>query len=66
MREHARVCWVEHEEPWVLEHEIICAVRLPLNLDQNRERPFHVRLTEVRAAAKARARGLPVWAPGDA
>lgn len=60
MAEHARVCWVEHPEPWNPEAELIARLDLPLNLDQNRGNGFHARLTELRAEARRRARALPV------
>ncbi|MFE6955467.1 GIY-YIG nuclease family protein [Streptomyces sp. NPDC057696] len=30
------MCWIEREEPWTLEAELISQLDLPLNLDQNR------------------------------
>ncbi|MEU8954518.1 GIY-YIG nuclease family protein [Streptomyces sp. NPDC048518] len=60
MADNARVCWIEREEPWALESELITTVDLPLNLDQNRHNAFHGRLKEMRAQARARARELPV------
>lgn len=60
MAENARVCWVNHAEPWVLEAELISLLDLPLNLEQNRHNPFHARLTKLRADACRNARELPV------
>ena len=60
MAEHARVCWLEHPEPWTVESDLIARLDLPLNLDQNRHNVFHSRLTEIRAQARRRARELPV------
>ncbi|MGP4115364.1 GIY-YIG nuclease family protein [Streptomyces sp. 4N509B] len=60
MAEHARVCWVEHPEPWTLESDLIAELDLPLNLDQNRHNAFHARLRAMRAAARQRARELPI------
>jgi hypothetical protein len=60
MAAHARVCWVEHTAPWVLEHELIKGVGLPLNLDQNKHHAFHEMLSGTRARAKADARAMPV------
>ncbi|MGW3663803.1 GIY-YIG nuclease family protein [Streptomyces sp. NPDC005141] len=62
MAENARVCWIEHDEPWTLESELISQLDLPLNLDQNRHNPFHSRLKELRSQARQRARELPVSA----
>ncbi|WP_344429407.1 GIY-YIG nuclease family protein [Streptomyces lavendulocolor] len=60
MAEHARVCWVEHPEPWTAESELIARLDVPLNLDQNQHNAFHPRLKELRAQARQRARELPV------
>jgi hypothetical protein len=60
MDQNAFVCWMECERPWVLEREIIGTVNLPLNLDQNSRHPYCSTLRACRAAAKARARSLPV------
>jgi hypothetical protein len=48
------------DEPWRIEEHMIRSVSLPLNLDQNRHHNFHSYLSEIRRAAKARARSLPV------
>ncbi|MFI0784920.1 GIY-YIG nuclease family protein [Streptomyces lydicus] len=60
MADNARVCWLEHGEPWTLESQLISRLDLPLNLDQNRHNAFHSRLKELRAQARRRARELPV------
>lgn len=60
MGRHARVCWVETPEPWLLEHELLQHHVLPLNLDQNNHSPFRRTLSAVRAAQRARARSLPL------
>ncbi|MGI5370437.1 GIY-YIG nuclease family protein [Streptomyces iakyrus] len=60
MAENARVCWIERNEPWNLESELISQFDLPLNLDQNRHNAFHSRLKELRAQARKRARDLPI------
>lgn len=62
MAENARVCWIEHNEPWALESELISQLDLPLNLDQNRHNPFHSRLKNLRSQARERARELAVSA----
>jgi hypothetical protein len=43
------------------EKQLIGSVSLPLNLDQNRNHVFHADLSELRRAAKERARELPIW-----
>jgi hypothetical protein len=60
MAENALVAWVVCPEPWALEEHLIRMVGLPLNLDQNRDHPFHGKLSSLRSACKARARALPV------
>jgi len=61
MEQQAAVCWIETNEPWLIEKTLISSGRLPLNLDQNRQHPFHPVLSELRQAAKRRANELPVW-----
>ncbi|MFD7407947.1 GIY-YIG nuclease family protein [Streptomyces sp. NPDC059866] len=62
MAGNAQVCWLEHEEPWTMESELISQLDLPLNLDQNRRNGFHDRLKELRAKARERPRALPISA----
>jgi hypothetical protein len=62
MADNAYVAWVETPQPWAAERELIAAVDLPLNLDQNRRNAFHADLTWRRARARAAARLLPVVA----
>ena len=60
MADNARVCWVEQDEPWTSESQLISQLDLPLNLDQNRHNAFHSRLKELRSQARQRARELPI------
>ncbi|GAB3111787.1 hypothetical protein GCM10027160_13120 [Streptomyces calidiresistens] len=60
MAENARVCWVECDEPWSVESQLISRLDVPLNLDRNRHNAFHDRLKGLRAEARARARALPI------
>ncbi|WP_331459525.1 GIY-YIG nuclease family protein [Nonomuraea sp. SBT364] len=60
MADHARVCWIQQDEPWTGESELIAKLDLPLNLDQNRHHAFHPYLSGLRASARARARNLPI------
>lgn len=60
MDENAYVCWPLCKKPWVLERKIIRSVNLPLNLAQNLQHPFSSKLHACRAAARERARGLPI------
>lgn len=59
MAEHARVVWHPCDAAWEIERALFRALTLPLNLDANAHSPFHIELTALRAAAKARARALP-------
>jgi hypothetical protein len=61
MAENARVCRIEHAEPWALESELI-SLDLPLNLVQNCHNAFHDRLKKLRAQARQQARALPIRA----
>ena len=47
MAENAFVAWTVHPTPWQLEHELIAALTLPLNLDKNKRCAFHPKLTEL-------------------
>ena len=60
LSENAKVCWVEHSEPWELERELLTALSLPLNLQDNREHPFCGKLSEIRRLAKEAARSMPM------
>ena len=50
--EHARIAWVEAEQPWVHEAEVIRALALPLNLEHNAEHAFSGPLTAMRRAVR--------------
>jgi hypothetical protein len=60
MEENAFVVWVVDPEPWLLEEKIIGELSLPLNLDMNNEHLFHKSLSQIRKAAKEKARSLPI------
>jgi hypothetical protein len=60
MATNALVAWVADPSPWTVETNLIASTSLPLNLDQNHNHVHHGRLSEVRRAAKARARQLPI------
>lgn len=59
MAENAYVTWIVRARPWELEHTLIGALDLPLNLQGNKHNRFHPVLTEVRARCVAQARELP-------
>ncbi|WP_232077154.1 GIY-YIG nuclease family protein [Mycolicibacterium aichiense] len=60
MAANAFVSWYPTPQPWLLEDHLLETQDLPLNLDKNNRNPFHSQLSDARAAAKARARSLPV------
>jgi hypothetical protein len=59
MSGNAFVSWVIRERPWELEHDLITAVDLPLNLDGNLAHRFHPELTQARARCVAQAKCPP-------
>lgn len=65
MTENAYVCWVEHPEPWLLEHELLLGHSLPLNIQDNRHHPFCTPLSELRQGAKRQAREMAVASEGN-
>lgn len=44
MADNAFVTWVETDSPWLVEGQLIDLLRVPLNLDQNWQHPFHEQL----------------------
>ena len=60
IRENAFVIWIEHIEPWLLEHELLHAVSIPLNLKGNGHHGFAAKLSGLRRRANAHARALAV------
>jgi hypothetical protein len=60
MAENALVSWVEREEPWVLEEELITSLDVPLNLQGKAHNRFYPTLKRLRAEAEQVARNLPV------
>jgi hypothetical protein len=57
---NAAVAWIVYPRPWELESDLIRAVTLPLNLDQNEGSAFHAHLTELRRSARQKARGMAI------
>ncbi|WP_437425846.1 GIY-YIG nuclease family protein [Williamsia muralis] len=60
IKENALVSWVEHDQPWELERELIESLDVPLNLQGNVRNAYHPKLTEIRLQAALRARELPM------
>jgi hypothetical protein len=65
MSDHANVCWIEHQEPWLLEQEMLNTISLPLNIQGNRDHPFSSALSAFRSKAKHLARQMPVANEGN-
>ena len=63
--ENALVCWTEHPEPWLLEHELLATYSLPLNIQDNRSHPFCASLSEARRTAKDLARDMAIANEGN-
>jgi hypothetical protein len=60
MNANAFVAWHCCPEPWSIEEQLIRAVCLPLNLDQNNSGAFHAELTSIRRGARTLAKNMPV------
>ena len=60
MDDHALVCWVPTESPWILESLAISELSLPLNLRGNERHAFHPKLSSLRRNQRRRADQLPI------
>jgi hypothetical protein len=60
MGQDALVSWTLHTHPWELEHELIAALTLPLNLQRNSRCGFYQTLHAMRSSARTRARASEV------
>jgi len=65
MDENAWVCWVEHQEPWLLEHELLARHSFPLNIQGNSHHPFCSTLSALRQTSIQRAREQPIASEGN-
>jgi hypothetical protein len=65
MNDNALVCWTEHDEPWLLEHELLQQHSLPLNIQDNRHHPFCSSVSGLRQEAKRQARDMPIASEGN-
>lgn len=61
MADNARVAWAVCDRPWEVEHELVRALSLPLNLANNTEHPFYLALSAVRKVMKDGAASNPIW-----
>lgn len=62
---NALVCWIEHDEPWTLEHELIQNHSLPLNIQDNSHHRFSASLSALRRQAKRAAKETPIANEGN-
>jgi hypothetical protein len=60
LADNARVSWVELDEPWLIEPDVIRSLSLPLNIRGNEGHAFYETLRAIRRAARARARQEPI------
>ncbi|MEB7711653.1 hypothetical protein NGC32_02825 [Kluyvera cryocrescens] len=59
MEQNAKVHWVAHDEPWVLEESLIGSIALPLNIQGNTH-AFKPLLSAMRSKAMAEAKRLEI------
>ena len=59
MEENAKVYWVAHEEPWLLEEILIGSISLPLNIQGNNH-PFKPTLSAMRSKAMKEAKIMEI------
>lgn len=55
-RQHLKLTWVEHNQPWLIEDEIIASLGPPLNLAGNASHPFYSTMRDARARFREAAR----------
>jgi hypothetical protein len=60
MERNARVAWKAVERPWVIEKALLEQLSCPLNIRDNKRRPFQSQLRALRRAAKGQARQMPI------
>jgi hypothetical protein len=58
LERNARVLWIPHPQPWLLEDRLIAECVHPLNLKGNARHPFYRILRTIRSDAKAAARRI--------
>ncbi|NTU73801.1 hypothetical protein HGB07_06595 [Candidatus Roizmanbacteria bacterium] len=61
MRDNAFVSWIENDEPWILEEELLHTFALPLNIQGNRHHSFAAELNKIRKRAIANAKEAPIF-----
>lgn len=56
---HLRLTWAEHDQPWLIEDDVISRLKPPLNLDGNASHPFYPQLVQARARFRDAAKERP-------
>lgn len=59
MEQNAKVHWIEHDEPWVVEESLIGSIALPLNIQGN-SHTFKPLLSALRSKAMAEAKLMEI------
>lgn len=59
MGENAKVYWIPHSEPWILEEQLISSIPLPLNIKGNKH-AFGPLLSAIRSKAMADAKAMDI------
>ena len=60
MEKNAFVAWMEHPEPWTIEHTLLLELSCPLNIADNAHHLFCSTLKKMRTEALCRAREMPI------
>lgn len=54
-KKNLRLTWVEHDEPWTIEDDVVAELKPPLNLAGNSSHPFHSTLKAARSSFREAA-----------
>ncbi|MBT6200702.1 MAG: hypothetical protein HOI21_09300 [Bacteroidetes Order II. Incertae sedis bacterium] len=57
--------WATTDWPWEIERELLSALSLPLNIQDNQHHPFATKLSDMRKAAKQQARETAIAQEGN-
>jgi hypothetical protein len=55
MHENAFVTWIENDEPWNFENQLLTSLSIPLNIQGNKHHPYAALLAQIRSQAIAQA-----------
>ena len=65
MQENAFVTWIENEEPWDLENQLLNSLSIPLNIQGNKHHPYASLLAQIRSLAIVQAEAADVVDDND-